>query len=179
MTKPTLATPAALALLASACNTSVETAPRPAPASTSTSPPEEVIQAPSCAGDLRCGDPAQSCCASPIIEGGSFNRYNNPKWPATVSAFRLDAFKVTVGRLRAFVEAYPGSRPKEGDGAHPKLASAGWRSEWDGELPETQEALRVSLVTPLAYNPPLEYDVERLFTWSDMPGRRAERCEQH
>jgi formylglycine-generating enzyme required for sulfatase activity len=24
-------------------------------------------------------------------------------------------------------------------------------------------------VTPLAYNPPLEYDVERLFTWSDTP----------
>jgi formylglycine-generating enzyme required for sulfatase activity len=168
---------AALAVLASACGSSVETAPTPASTSTSTStsPPEEVIQAPSCAGDLRCGDPAQSCCASPIIEGGTFNRFNDSKWPATVSSFRLDTFEVTVGRLRAFVEAYPGSLPKDGEGAHPKLPWSGWQGWWGdlefpagAQVPTTQEELRETLKNP--YNA-LENDDPKVYAaWTDEPG---------
>jgi hypothetical protein len=36
--------------------------------------------------------------------------------PATVSAFALDLYEVTVGRFRAFVDVYPGSRPTVGAG---------------------------------------------------------------
>jgi formylglycine-generating enzyme required for sulfatase activity len=51
-------------------------------------------------------------------------------FPATVSSFRLDTFEVTVGRFRAFVEAYPSSKPRPGDGVHPKIAGSGWLPVW-------------------------------------------------
>ena len=100
------------ALLMAGCTSSVDTTP-----SANAGPV-------TCADNQQCGAPAQSCCASPMVEGGTYNRLNDPKWPATVSSFQLDAFQVTVGRLRAFVEAYPGAKPKPGAGAHPKLPCA-------------------------------------------------------
>jgi formylglycine-generating enzyme required for sulfatase activity len=66
-------------------------------------------------------------------------------YPATVSDFLLDRYEVTVGRFRRFVEAYPGSRPRSGAGAHPRIPSSGWdpRGEgWDANLPEDQAALK-------------------------------------
>ena len=45
---------------------------------------------------------------------------------ATVSAFGLDAFKVTVGRFRKFVDQYTGTPPAVGDGANPSIAGSGW-----------------------------------------------------
>jgi formylglycine-generating enzyme required for sulfatase activity len=74
----------------------------------------------------------ESCCASAIVPGGSYNRSNDAKHPATVSDFRLDRFEITVGRFRAFVEAYPGSKPAGGAGVHPRIAGSGWDTAWDG-----------------------------------------------
>jgi hypothetical protein len=51
-------------------------------------------------------------------------------YTATLSDFWLNRFEITVGRLRAFVDAYPGSRPKAGDGAHPRIAGSGWNPAW-------------------------------------------------
>lgn len=85
------------------------------------------------------------CCDSLAVPGGTFLRDNNPSAPATISPFRLDRFEVTVGRFRTFVEAYPGSKPKEGDGAHPKIPGSGWRKEWNKHLPDSPEALRKNL----------------------------------
>ncbi|MFS8071894.1 MAG: SUMF1/EgtB/PvdO family nonheme iron enzyme, partial [Byssovorax sp.] len=152
---------ALFALFAAGCTASVETTP----------PLPDSGPAP-CAGDQQCGTPAQSCCASPTVEGGTYNRLNDPKWPATVSSFRLDAFEVTVGRLRAFVEAYPDARPKPGAGAHPKLAWSGWRAEWDSNLPATQAELRKALMTvETVVNPPPDYpDMSLYLAWSDEPG---------
>lgn len=70
----------------------------------------------SCTGDegagMDCGAGSNDdCCASPLVPGGTFNRSqdgaNDPSTvaPATVSTLRLDAYEVTVGRFRAFVEA--------------------------------------------------------------------------
>ncbi|WP_437676165.1 formylglycine-generating enzyme family protein [Sorangium sp. So ce131] len=87
----------------------------------------------------------EDCCASASIPGGSFNRSNNPEYPATVSPFSLDRFEVTVGRFRAFVEAYPGSRPDGGAGAHPRIDGSGWDPAWDGELPPDQAGLMEAL----------------------------------
>lgn len=102
----------------------------------------------SCTGGPGAGDDCgpqgdESCCAARGVPGGTFLRsYDNltpghldPSFPATVSDFTLDRFEVTVGRFRAFVDAYPASRPKPGDGAHPLIASSGWRSDWDASLP--------------------------------------------
>jgi formylglycine-generating enzyme required for sulfatase activity len=45
------------------------------------------------------------CCDSPAVPGGTYNRLNNPSYPATVRPFRLDRFEVTVGRFRRYVDS--------------------------------------------------------------------------
>jgi formylglycine-generating enzyme len=98
-----------------------------------------------------CGPTGKaSCCSRPSVEGGLFDRGYNEGGaldvpggqskgaaPAYVSTFTLDAFEVTVGRFRRFVEAYPLSRPAVGDGKNMNGTFAGWRQEWDAELPST------------------------------------------
>ncbi|WP_437285980.1 formylglycine-generating enzyme family protein [Sorangium sp. So ce406] len=98
---------------------------------------------PSCAGlAATCGPTGkESCCAIRAVPGGSFLRQTDDGMdhPATVSAFLLDRFEVTFGRFRKFVEAYPGSLPAVGAGAHPGVPGSGWGETWsieDAELPE-------------------------------------------
>ncbi|WP_234023812.1 formylglycine-generating enzyme family protein [Sorangium cellulosum] len=101
----------------------------------------------SCDGlDTTCGpDGDESCCAGAPVPAGSFDRENDSAYPATVSAFVLDRFEVTVGRFRKFVEAYPGSRPAAGAGQHPKLEESGWPAGWNDILPDNAEELKESL----------------------------------
>lgn len=99
--------------------------------------------APSCtgaAGTVTCGQNAdEDCCTTLPVPGGSYLRYDDPNAPATVSAFKLDKFEITVGRLRAFFQAKGGnprgSPPTPGAGAHPKVPGSGWRSTFDERLP--------------------------------------------
>ncbi len=102
---------------------------------------------PSCQGlPATCGlQEHEDCCTSKLVQGGSFNRSNDSAYPATVSDFLLDRFEVTVGRFRAFVEAYPDSRPISGAGAHPLIQGSGWDPAWDGNLPRDQVELRGKL----------------------------------
>jgi formylglycine-generating enzyme len=81
------------------------------------------------------------CCAVASVPGGSYNRINDPSFPATVSGFLLDRFEVTAGRFRNFVAAYPSSKPKAGDGAHPLIANSGWKPAWDVNLPADRQTL--------------------------------------
>jgi formylglycine-generating enzyme required for sulfatase activity len=108
----------------------------------------------SCTGgigaDSKCGgkpndDQAEgstSCCDAKVIPGGTFHRFNDADFPATVSSFALDTFEVTVGRFRAWVEATNGNLrstvPAEGAGAHPKIPGSGWRSEWNKYVPSSR-----------------------------------------
>jgi formylglycine-generating enzyme required for sulfatase activity len=108
----------------------------------------------SCTGgpgaDHACGgqpnDPtlpgSDDCCDVKPVPGGTYNRFNNPTFPATVSPFSLDTFEVTTGRFRAWVDAADGNlramAPPEGGGAHPKIPNSGWRSEWNQYLPSTR-----------------------------------------
>ena len=58
--------------------------------------------------------------------------------PATVSAFQLDTYEVTVGRFRAFVEAGRGTQanpPAPGSGAHANIAGTQWDESWNPGLP--------------------------------------------
>jgi formylglycine-generating enzyme len=101
-----------------------------------------------------CGSALESCCASIEVPGGPYLRrhngiapYDNPTFPATVSAFRLDKFEVTVGRLRAFFAAGAGAikAPLPGQGAHPKIADSGWLAAWQpllGPAPSQQNDKR-------------------------------------
>ncbi|MGK3992041.1 formylglycine-generating enzyme family protein [Sorangium sp. So ce1024] len=103
---------------------------------------------PSCVGLAEVCGPAggESCCATAqAVPGGTFNRSNDPKYPATVSSFLLDRFEVTVGRFRKFVEAYPGSKPGAGAGAHPSIEGSGWDADWTISLPAGVPELMASV----------------------------------
>jgi formylglycine-generating enzyme required for sulfatase activity len=92
------------------------------------------IEPPSCQvgapGTTNCGAGKGSCCASPEVSGGAYDRTytntgNGPTGeadPASVSGFRLDELDVTVGRFRAFVGVWnAGWRPAAGSGKHSYL----------------------------------------------------------
>jgi formylglycine-generating enzyme required for sulfatase activity len=106
---------------------------------------DEGAEPPSCAqgeaGATLCRE-GESCCASPLVSGGTFYRtYDEPLVhggarlaadggptgeadPATVSDFRLDKYMVTVGRFRQFVTAWNGGAgylPPGGSGKHTHL----------------------------------------------------------
>ena len=108
----------------------------------------------SCVGgagaDSKCGGVANDqkaegtsdCCQTIAVPGGSFNRFNDPLYPAKIGPYLLDAYEVTGGRFRAWVEAtngnLKGSAPAVGAGAHPKVKNSGWRAEWDAVLPASR-----------------------------------------
>lgn len=121
--------------------------------------------------DSKCGFDQDDCCTTLSVPGGSFLRYydgligTHKDYPATVSSFYLDKYLVTVGRFRSFVEAYPASQPKAGDGAHPKIPGSGWDASWP--VPKDITALRAELLQPqLACRDGKGVDVR---TWTDSP----------
>jgi formylglycine-generating enzyme required for sulfatase activity len=77
----------------------------------------------------------RSCCASPTVPGTAglanfFRSYDgvstgdtNKAYPAAVSSLRVDAYEITVGRFRAFVNAVVTSnwKPTAGSGIHTHL----------------------------------------------------------
>jgi formylglycine-generating enzyme required for sulfatase activity len=121
----------------------------------------ECVPAPACAGlPATCGPNGnESCCASALVKGGSFNLGNDSSFPATVSDYRLDRFEITVGRFRAFVEAYPGSKPAAGAGEHPVSHLGGWKQQWTSKLPSSQGDLKNAVKCNDTYQ-----------TWTDTPG---------
>jgi formylglycine-generating enzyme len=82
-----------------------------------------------------------SCCESIDLVGGTYYRGASLGYPATVSAFTLDRFEVTVERYTRFVAALDaGFVPAEGDGAHPALGmQSGWQSAWNTWLAAPHE----------------------------------------
>jgi sulfatase-modifying factor enzyme 1 len=112
----------------------------------------------SCEAGLTCGA-GLDCCDAIDVFGGTYLRGRSetgtdkcpdgaycgdnelPEHAATVAAFTMDRFEVTVGRFRAFAEAYDGTRPPAGAGAHPLIPGSGWHSEWDSRLSDTSAEL--------------------------------------
>jgi sulfatase modifying factor 1 len=115
------------------------------------------VKPPSCAasamGTTHCGASGESCCASPEVPGGTYDRtYTNRGGgatdagdPATISSFRLDKYLVTVGRFRQYVNYLAGSTgapPANGSGIHTHLnggqglansgSPATFETGWDG-----------------------------------------------
>lgn len=112
----------------------------------------ECVTPPSCAtllGSCGASNP-QNCCNAPIVEGATFNRFNNAALPATVSSVRLDRYEVTVARFRAFVASGLGTQanpPKAGAGAHPKVLGSGWSAGYNASLLATTAALTTELTS--------------------------------
>ncbi len=100
------------------------------------------VDPPSClglgAGQATCGQNAESCCVNAAVPGGTFNRHNDPSYPATVAPFRLDRYEVTVKRYQAFKYAWgtQGWRPAMGAGKHQHIPGGlngnelGWDTAW-------------------------------------------------
>ena len=119
----------------------------------------------SCAGLApTCGPSGtDDCCASPSVPGGTFYRshdvasdgmFPDTSYPATVSAFRLDRFEVTVGRFRAFVAAGEGTQarpPAAGTGAHARIPGSGWDVSWNSALATDTAALEAALQCDAQY----------------------------
>lgn len=112
---------------------------------------------PSCSGSSGDECQGESCCAVITLAGGTFpmgrstdgsdafpsdfvNPDEQPEHAATVSAFALDKYEVTVGRFRRFVTAFSGPPPVDA-GAHPAHAFSGWQPAWNGKLPADKFAL--------------------------------------
>jgi formylglycine-generating enzyme required for sulfatase activity len=100
----------------------------------------------SCAQLSRGACQGETCCKSLAIPAQSFTlggAVESPTAAASVSAYTLDKYEVTVGRFQAFVSAYDAWRsqgnPAPGAGAHPLIAGSGWSEDFD--LSETAGAL--------------------------------------
>lgn len=124
----------------------VDAALPPSDAGADAAPPKPKSTVPSCSGGgpgtSSCGPSpalADDCCTSLPVPGGSYLRAQDAKYPATVSAFKLDKYEITVGRVRAYFEAMLGNprlhAPAPNAGAHPKIPNSGWRSSFNGRLP--------------------------------------------
>jgi len=102
----------------------------------------------------------RSCCESPVISGGTFARaydkaadamYPDNSNPATLSAFRLDKYELTVGRFRQFVASGGGTQanpPAAGAGAHANTPGSGWDASFSTVLdPDTAASSQGSSAT--------------------------------
>ncbi|MFH0903487.1 MAG: formylglycine-generating enzyme family protein [Pseudomonadota bacterium] len=123
-----------------------------------------VCGAPSCVGLAPTCGPTKTadCCETLAVSGGTYNRSNDPAYPATVSDFMLDRYEITVGRFRNFVEAGMGTQaspPAAGDGAHPSIVGSGWDSAWNTNLQADTAALEAAVKCDSTYQ-----------TWTDTAG---------
>jgi sulfatase modifying factor 1 len=127
-------------------------------------------------GVTGCGPTADSCCTTLGVPKGTFDRsYDgvstngaSDAFPASVSAFSLDKYEVTVGRYRAFVAAeVAGWRPAAGSGKHAYLTGGGlndgkepgWEASWSANLASTS----ADWASNLACTP-------KTATWTDEAG---------
>jgi formylglycine-generating enzyme len=102
----------------------------------------------SCTGLAKqCGvDGKTSCCAAfPVTKAAFYRSYDgvyltDAGFPAETLDYKLDAFEVTVGRFRKFLNAYPGSLPSAGAGKR-DANDPGWDPAWNAAfLPSKDEA---------------------------------------
>ena len=105
---------------------------------------------PSCDGlPSTCGPTrTASCCAASAVPEGSYNRSNMAGAPATVSAFVLDDYEISVGRFRKFVQVFSPNMTPAGAGKNPEnlALDPGWNVAWNAKLPATAAALSKALL---------------------------------
>lgn len=110
----------------------------PVPKEGSGSVPASCYGLPADCGPNRDAD----CCESRALPGGTFNRINDARYPATVSAFRLDTFEATLGRFQTFLSCYPANLPAAGSGKNPNDPNdPGWDAAWNQKLAVDARAL--------------------------------------
>ncbi len=138
-------------------------------------------------GRTGCGPRGdEDCCASLDVPGGTFQRRNDAAsaspggFVATVHAFRLDRFEVTVGRFRAFLGAVAaGWRPVVGAGKHAYLARGGLLVE-DGGFRHLETGWTGEFAGRLSWSRALWDDAlacggDARATWTPAPGANEDR----
>jgi formylglycine-generating enzyme len=126
-----------------------------------------------CDQQSNCGPGGnEDCCQTLAVPGGDFNRQNDETLPATISAFSLEKFEVTVGRFREWVDAFPQSIPEAGAGAHPLIADSGWNPDWGVELPSTKQALVQEVMTVGSS----DCTTPTVFTYTESPAANEARA---
>ncbi len=119
----------------------------------------------SCTALPLCQEGTRNCCDRPATRGGSFLMGRGgagandehttglddevPEHTATLSPSSIEFFPVTVGRFRAFLNAYTGVPPATGAGAHPAIPHSGWEAAFNGSLAADKATLQASLACPL------------------------------
>jgi sulfatase modifying factor 1 len=107
----------------------------------------------SCANQLVCTTTSTtSCCAKSSIPSSSFtmgtdtdpnrNANESPSHLATLDSYLMDRFEVTVGRFRNFYQAYDGTLPTQGSGAHPEHSDSGWQEHFATSMPASKSQLQ-------------------------------------
>jgi formylglycine-generating enzyme required for sulfatase activity len=115
-----------------------------------------------------------------LVQGGTYERSNDPNSSATISPFRLDRFEATVGRFRGFVNAViSGWQPQPGSGKHTHLNGGnglanvgdaglpfeqGWDATWNANLANDASAWNAALACHATYP-----------TWTHVPGPNETR----
>jgi formylglycine-generating enzyme required for sulfatase activity len=142
---------------------------------------QDGTKVPSCQGMTGNECQGESCCSNILVPGDTFlmgrsldgsDMYapalddEQPEHDVTVSDFNLNEYEVTVGRFREFVEAFDGTWPVQGAGAHPLVKNSGWQSVWDASLASTQEQLKSNLKCD---------SMNQLHTWRDTPSGTEEK----
>lgn len=121
-----------------------------------------------------CGpNGSNTCCGALLVPGGTFYRSydavspTQPLYPATLNAFGLGRYEVTVGRFRRFVEDERGTQtrpPRDGAGARALNGLNGqgaWNSVWSSQLEVDASELREALLCAGS--------VPEFVMWSDAP----------
>jgi formylglycine-generating enzyme len=134
--------------------------------------PPQFTLPPSCVPDRPCCQDV-TCCNYLYLDGnsagdpfyrGDANSGGGGPYPTTVDDFNLDNYEVTVGRFRAFINAYPAWHPPAphvGDGAHTGIAYTGWG---DPQVPTWDLPANVTDFTDGLKSCNAES------TWRDLPG---------
>jgi formylglycine-generating enzyme required for sulfatase activity len=110
----------------------------------------------------------EDCCTTIPLEGGAYPRYGHDltkyeAYQATVSAFALDKFEVTVARFRAFVES-TSRDPSACSGQNPNNPDdLGWDPSWSALLLDSGAAYGEALTCP------------NFGTWTDQSGPNDNR----
>lgn len=133
--------------------------------------------APSCVGlSSTCGPTGNdSCCTSREVPAGSYHRrhdragdgFGDMTRPASVSAFRLDSYEVTVGRSGASVASGQGTQampPLVGAGMHTSIPNSGWDASWNANLAVDTASLMARLKCSAKFQ-----------TWTDTPAGNEHR----
>jgi len=105
------------------------------------------------------GDGGSDACPDEFL--GQCFSHEAPEHDVVLDAFAMDHYVVTVGRFRAFTEAwYDHWRPSAGEGAIAGVEGSGWQPSWDDFVPSS-------------FNHDCSLAIDS--TWTDEPGPNEDK----